>query len=52
MKIELKDAISKRLAGDKRRWRRRQRQFAKRRAQQGDFARVTHFLRSAKNIKR
>ena len=52
MKLAPKDKISKRLAGDKRRWRRRQRQFAKRRSQQGDTAGVAHFLKSARSIGR
>lgn len=52
MKLEPKDVISKRLNGDKRRWRRRQRQFAGRRARQGESEGVAHFLRSARNIKR
>ncbi|WP_337026072.1 hypothetical protein [Pantoea eucrina] len=52
MKLEMKDSISKRIKGDNRRWRRRQRQFARRRAQHGDIAGVAHFLRSARNIKK
>lgn len=51
MEFEVKDIISKRLKGDKRRWRRRQRQFAKRRALQGDIGGVSHFLKSARRIK-
>ncbi|HHH3217004.1 TPA: hypothetical protein ACPY7G_003060 [Morganella morganii] len=51
MKLQIKDVISKRIAGDNRRWRRRQRQFAKRRALQNDIAGMKHFLTSAKKIK-
>ena len=52
MKLQLKDIISKRIAGDRRRWRRRQRQFAKRRSHEGDVAGTLHFLRSARSIKK
>ena len=52
MKLKAKDNVSKRITGDSRRWRRRQRQFAKRREQQGEYSGVSHFLKSARNIKR
>lgn len=52
MKLLSKDSVAQRIENDARRWRRRQRQFAKRRVLQGEKEGASHFLKSARNIKR
>ncbi|WP_314721519.1 hypothetical protein [Rahnella variigena] len=52
MKLKIKTSASKRIEGDSRRWRRRQRQWAKRRGVEGFESAVKYCLSRARNHKR